>query len=470
METSVHTAIRRFVHQHPLKTGANLVIGVSGGADSVCLLIALSELAQEFGVSIHAAYVHHGMRLEADSEIRNLQSLCDHGGVPLHIGRADVPSIAAAERVSLEVAGRLARYRFLFETSCRLNAALCTGHTHDDQAETVLLRVLSGTGMEGLGGIAPERVAVPPESPSPVRLLRPIIHVTRTQTLDFCRERGIEVVVDPYNADLRYPRNRMRHVLIPEIEKTCNPAVRDALVRLADLARADNQVLDDQARLCLDPGALVSGPPVQWSLEPWLALPLALQRRTARLYLSAAGARGKATGFANVDRLIGAAQAGQQRIHLDGALEFSVGQGKARLDAISGPSEQAIPERPLPIPGEAQISAGVLRAQVVEPGEQRCDDPFTAFLDADLLEQTVIRSRQPGDVIQPLGMKGHRKVSDVLSDRKVPKALRNTVPLVVSQDHIAWIAGIMVSEVFKVTNRTRRVVRLSLEPDRLPGE
>lgn len=329
--------VRRFLRARDLPQGAALLAAVSGGADSLAMLYALAALRQEFGYTLRVGILHHGMRAEADAEVASLQRICDAQDAPLEVGRADVPALAARRRLSLEVAGREARYAFLYDAAARAGAhAVCTGHTLDDQAETVLLRVISGTGLEGLGGIAPERRALPPESRAPVWLWRPILDVTRAETVACCAARGQTVVEDPTNADPRYPRNRIRRDLMPLLARDYNPAVREALARLADLARAEEEFLADAAEEAAPVHPLEGG-------GAWLAvadvqpLPVALRRRVARRFLRATGATGRALGFANVQRLLDALEQERARLHLDGALELVVRKGRATLTPLPRP-------------------------------------------------------------------------------------------------------------------------------------
>ncbi|HEY3413562.1 MAG TPA: tRNA lysidine(34) synthetase TilS [Armatimonadota bacterium] len=329
----VYTAVRRFMESHAVPADATLIAAVSGGADSLALLHSMASLRHELGYALRVAHVHHGMRAEADDDVTRLQAACDDLGVPLSVGYMDVPGIAGAQKVSLEVAGRLARYGCLYDVAAEHGAhAICTGHTLDDQAETLLLRIVAGTGIEGLGGIFPARLAVPPESRAPVWLWRPLLEVRRAQTAAFCEERGLVTLDDPANADPRYPRNRVRHVLLPLLEREFNPAIRDALANLADLAREDETVLEAAAeKVC--PFDETDGT-FRLQAEALLALPLALRRRVARKLLRAAGGTGKALAFDNVERLLWAVRTAQRECHLHGAFALRVKRGLVTLERI----------------------------------------------------------------------------------------------------------------------------------------
>lgn len=326
------TDVGTFLREHPIPADSTLIAAVSGGADSLALLVLLAESRQALGYRLRAAHLHHGMRAEADADAAMLSRLCDGLGVPLDVGHADVPSIARDRRLSLEVAGREARYAFLYETAAAHSAhAICTGHTKDDQAETVLLRVIAGTGLEGLSGIAPARIVEPPESESSVWLMRPLLSVNRAETEAVCAARGLTPVRDPYNEDPAYPRNRVRHELLPLLERGYNPAIRDALARLADIVRPENELLEGLTDQAI---SVVTGRDGAWmSRMAFLALAPALQRRCARRLLRAAGGIGPALRFTNVERLVDAITSGASRTQLRGALTVECEGDRAMLRA-----------------------------------------------------------------------------------------------------------------------------------------
>lgn len=461
----IHGAVRRFLEARAAPHGAMLLAAVSGGADSLALLFALAELREVLGHRLTAAILHHGMRDEADADVAMLQGVCDGMAVPLEVGRADVPAMAAARKISLEVAGREARYAFLYETAARCGAhALCTGHTLDDQAETVLLRVIFGTGLEGLGGIPPERRVQPPESLSPVWLWRPLLEVSRAGTQEYCAARGLNPVRDPANADPRYPRNRIRHDLLPRLERDYNPAIREALARLADLARAEETVLADLAD-SVAAVRTVAGGGARVHIQPLLALPLAMRRRVARLFLRAAGGSGRALGFANVERLLDAMARGEARRHLDGGLEMTRDGEHATLRPIGKVVAPEPFEIPLAVPGQTMLPVGALISEILPGGEVSESGPFEADLDADAVDAPLLaRGRRAGDRMRPLGMAGTRKLSDLMADRKVPREIRDTLPVVVCGDRIAWVVGVAVSEEFRLTPNTRRRLHLRVTP------
>lgn len=226
--------------------GARTVVAVSGGADSSTLLLVLAQLREELGITLHVGHLHHGLRgADADEDLRFVQSLASELRVPFTAGRADIPADMARSRVSEELAGRRARYAFLCSLARQIGAdRIATGHTADDQAETVLMRVLRGTGTEGLTGIPPVGTAPDPHGGTPVLVIRPLIAVSRAEAVEYCRAHNVGFRTDPCNLKPDPLRNRIRTELIPILLDRYNANVTSALARLADVAREENALLE----------------------------------------------------------------------------------------------------------------------------------------------------------------------------------------------------------------------------------
>lgn len=439
--TAVHAAVGEFFAS--LDTPVNGVLaGVSGGADSAAMLFAFADLREELGVAIHAGHLHHGQRAEADAEVTRLQMLCAELDVPFHSGRADVPTAAREAKSSLEVAGRTARYRFLYETAAEAGLeAVATAHTRDDQAETVLLRVLMGTGLEGLGGITPIREAVPPEAPHPTLLLRPVLGIARADAEALCHDRGWAPVRDPSNLNLRYPRNKIRHEVLPTLERGLNPNVREALVRLADIAREDNRVLE---AVVDDLAAAPDGPRVVAHVAPLMALPLGLRRRVARRLLARAGAAGKTLGFDAVERLLATAIRGTA--DLGSGIRCSSDGEHLVLEKPSVPVAARPFEVSIALPGVTELPTGMISAEFGEG--LTAEGPWQAVLDyLRLPGPLVARTRRPGDRIRLPG--GTTKLGDLMTDRKVPLGMRDLLPVVANGQEVVWVPGLAVSAEYR---------------------
>jgi tRNA(Ile)-lysidine synthase len=281
-ELNLADRVRAFAQRHALwRADTRVVVALSGGSDSVALLIILHELHQqrEFVLDC-AAHLHHGIRgAEADADQEFCRALCDRLGVPLVTNRLDVPALAARARVSIELAARRARHAFLSEVrAARAADVVGTAHTENDQAETVLLRLVRGAGGRGLAGMAPQRG----------HLIRPLLAITRDELRAELASIHQPWREDASNADVAIPRNRVRHELLPYLEQHFNPAMTRALARLADVARADEAWADSLVDAAAADAVSTRDGAVSLNVSRLTAAPEALRRRLARRALELA--------------------------------------------------------------------------------------------------------------------------------------------------------------------------------------
>ncbi|MGI6376224.1 MAG: tRNA lysidine(34) synthetase TilS [Anaerolineae bacterium] len=462
-----------------LPAGGPLLVAVSGGADSLCLLHALHALAPELRLRLQVAHLDHGLRAAAADDAAWVAALCGRWGLPCHLGRADVRSLAAAEGRSLEDAARQARYRFLAPVAAEAGAAaVAVGHTADDQAETVLLHLIRGAGLDGLAGMAcasPWPLADDPRGAA-LTVLRPLLAVARAQTTAYCAALGLAPRRDESNDASVYTRNRLRLELLPLLREL-NPAVVAALGRTAEIVRGEAallQPLEDDAWQRL---ARVDGPSVRLERAALALEPVALQRRLLRRAVGALADRSELS-WEHIAAALRVVQQGRTGAcaELPHGLRLRVDydwlwveprdapRASSRWPAVSAPCR-------LDIPGEAALANGWrLRARVAPRAALPADwastvRPLTAYLDAQALgPRAWLRPRRPGDRLQPLGMAGRQKVSDLLINARVSAACRDALPLLMVGDEIAWVVGVRSSQRFAVTADTAQVAVLAAVP------
>jgi tRNA(Ile)-lysidine synthase len=441
---------------------------VSGGPDSVALLLILAHLREVLGLELWVAHFDHGLRRRAarEGERAFVSRLAEELGLPFLFSQGDTRAHARRHRLSLEEAARALRYTFLASQAERLGAGcVATGHTASDQAETVLMHIIRGSGLAGIAGMQPRSPWPFPGHPGLV-LVRPLLAVSRRHSERYCQEEGLSPCLDATNLLLEPLRNRVRHELLPLLRRY-NPRVEQALLRLASAAAADAAYLDETANLFWQALAQPSRRSVQFPRLELAALSPALLSRlllAAALHLVGDTPQVEAVHL----QAMQAALAGRssRRLSLPGGLAFSAQAESVRLALGQEAAAQLIPETPLAVPGRTEVGGWRVEADILPAKAGRpAADPYEAFLDLDAVGSTLtVRSRRPGDRLRPMGRGGEKKLQDLLVDAKVPQDQRDAVPLVCAAWGIAWVVGHRLDERAKAGPNTRSVLRLRFQP------
>lgn len=472
----LHRQVALMMEEAGLNSGGLLVVAVSGGPDSLALLYALHHLREDLALRLHCAHLDHGLRGDASiADAEFVAGTCRELGIGFTVDRADVSSFSKRCRLSLEEAAREVRFAFLAGVAKEQRAdAIALGHTADDQAETVLMRILRGTGITGLRGMEPRsrRVIAGVE----VVLLRPLLGIDRRTTEEYCRAMRLRPRRDESNLSPKMTRNRVRTELLPLMEQY-NPAVRGALIRLSRSAARDAAYIEAEtdtvwrglARrvrggVALDKTALLeSAPALQSSLLRRAVLEVKGDLRNIDL--------------SHVDDMVRLADGPAGRsLDLPGGVRFSVGYSDVRL-APPGDAPEPLPslggQHDLAVPGETVLPGWTASARILDGNasfestgsddspDEAIGREHTAYLDFDSLGgRLCVRSRVDGDRFQPLGMSQTKKLQDFMVDSKIPRAWRDSVPLVVSPRGIAWVVGWRIAEWAKVRHRNGRCLEL----------
>jgi len=469
---SLYSDVLKVIRRHRLLGGVRaVVVALSGGPDSVCLLdlFGLMRERGEIDAAIHAAHLNHGLRgEESDEDERFARELAERMGLPITVERRDIGATRAEEGGSVEEVARRERYAFLTSVAGSVGAdAVAVGHHADDQIETILHRLIRGAGLKGLRGIPLTRLIA---EGSPVRLIRPLLGSRRAEIIAHLNERGLSFREDSSNADTAHTRNRIRNELLPLIESEYNPAFGESLLRLSRSATDVHELLLDLAHTaaadCLSGNTIgIEG----FGLAHGAVRPLLIDRAAA-----AADPQHPQFDAKHYDAVVELALGGRAGSRLD--LPGGIVAARSR-DAISfaksAPGDPAPPVHvALVCPGEtAEPLAGVtVTAELLE----RPEFDFDAFLavktrydevmDADAADgMLVLRSWRDGDRFEPLGAGGSKKVGDFLTDLKVPADERGRVMLVTSSGQPIWLVGYRLDERVRLTESTRRVLKLSVE-------
>lgn len=406
-----------------------LIVGVSGGADSVALLYTLYAL----GYRPKVAHVNHGLRgIEADADEDFVRSIAETLDLPFYRTKVEIKRVAEETGASIEMAARKERHRFFKTLAPHPTVALA--HHADDQVETFLLRIARGAGIEGLSGMDPVQQI------GPLRLIRPLLSVSRATILTWLKERGYRWRDDSSNDDIQFKRNTVRHTILPMLEAELNPNIRMALLRTMELLREENKWMTQLAS--------------DSTLEKFKTYPLAQQRRMVRSWLFEQGVDDP--NYEMVTQLIDLMCNGKGTaiLHVDKQRKILVEYGMPRLmqrDQMDAPKWGLQISHSTGWEKDTATGIGKLPAKASLNAQRAGNETFS------------VRSAEPGDRMCPLGMDGHRKLQDIFTDLKVPAQKRSYIPVVFCGDEIVWIPGFRIAQGWEVPSQTAASIQISLE-------
>ncbi|MFQ6101562.1 MAG: tRNA lysidine(34) synthetase TilS [Anaerolineae bacterium] len=510
--TDILKQVQRTIETYGLLApGDGVVVGVSGGPDSLCLLHVLLRLREEYPLRLHVAHLNHGARgAEADADAGFVERLATEWKLPVTVEKQDVPALARTHRLAFEETARRVRYAFLTRVAGEVGARkIAVGHNGDDQAETVLMHFLRGAGLAGLRGMLPitpltdYRLLEPfihqPTSQltnQPTIIIRPLLEVSRAAIEAYCTSQGLTPRFDRSNLDATYFRNRLRHELLPLLE-SYNPNFRIRLCHTAAVVAADYELLTQlRERAWAEVVQEEQAAAIIFDRLVWRALPVALQRAVLRRAAYHLRRSLRDVDFVHVEHARQVALRGETgaQATLPMGLALTVGYDTLTMgdagDAGPPPDEPLLwSAEPLPVrvpgttplpsaeftlsavegPGAGPPSEWVLQAEILERWDAAqiaaTPDPWTAYCDADALTgPLVLRTRRRGDRFRPQGMGGHSvKLSAFMINLKIPRAWRDHVPLLAAGDEIVWVCGRRIEEGVTVGSLTQRVARLWFE-------
>lgn len=461
--------VLRFIREHNMVAGSRkLLVAVSGGPDSVCLLHILAGLRDELGIGLHVAHLDHQLRgAESEADAGYVSELAHRLGIPATVEQRDVKGYKARQRLSLEEAAREVRYNFLAEKAGSIGAdRVAVGHTTDDHVETILMHLIRGAGIRGLHGLQPvSRWQSPGNS---LIVIRPLLEVSRRETADYCRRHRLTPRTDTSNLSLSPLRNRIRHQFLPLLEDY-NPRVAEALLRTARIADDALAFMDGEGARLWGELARRQDSTVILDKERFLETPSALQRHLLRMAIEELLGNLKDVEARHIEEVMDALhKPAGCRITLPEGLFFSVEYDRYLL----GPDPSALSpfptldgEFPLEVPGETLLPGWRVETAMMDreqmPDE---DEELTAYLDpAKSGSSLLVRPRRPGDRFQPLGMSQSKKLGEFMIDAKIPRAWRRRVPVVCSPRHILWVVGWRIDDRVKVNDTAGQVLRIKFE-------
>ncbi|MDU1414661.1 MAG: tRNA lysidine(34) synthetase TilS [Clostridium sp.] len=439
--------------------GESIIVALSGGPDSMCLLHILYSLKEKYNIKLYAAHVNHMIRgEESDEDERVCREFCDKLGVELFCLRIDVERLAKERGISTEMAGRDERYKFFETVMEKVNGhKIAVAHNVNDQAETILMHMMRGTGIEGLTGIRAVRDGI---------FIRPIINITRKEIEEYCNVNKLPVRIDKTNLQPIYARNKVRLEMIPYIEKNFNTDIVSSLNRMSELLRRDEEYLQESAVKVFQRYCYIRQEKVIIYKDAFEYHEAIVSRVVRKAILQLKG---------NINNI--------QSIHIENIISLQKNDtGKTTI-----------------IPGDIIVSNEygdlVLKKHItkeknkeiyfnLKKGKNIIDElginiyirdvynikkinlrgkSDSKYFDIDGVKNITLRCRKEGDRFIPLGLGGSKKLKDIFIDLKVPREKRDTVPLLCFDDNISWIIGYRVSDKYKVSNNTNNIIEVSVE-------
>ncbi|UCH43434.1 MAG: tRNA lysidine(34) synthetase TilS [Dehalococcoidales bacterium] len=461
--------VRDYIREHNLLAGQKrLLVAVSGGQDSAAMLGMLVSLQEELDIKLHIAHLDHQLRgVESENDARYVSQLASQLGVPVTVERCDVLTYQKKQRISLEEAAREMRYNFLALVAGSIGAGVvAVGHTKDDNIETILMHLIRGTGIQGLQGLQP--VSRWQYSGNEIKIIRPLLMVTRQETVEYCGRKHIIPRVDTSNLSLSHLRNRVRQQLVPLLEKY-NSQINEALLRTARIAGDELSYLEEEIAKLWGSVIYKQAGTIIINKGKFLELPSALQRQLLRTVIEELLGSLKDIETRHIEEIMAILNkpAGKQ-LCLPGGLvliveyeRYLIGPDPAALcpfPVLEGHFTLNIPGKTL-FPGWCVVAKYIEREQMEDKGGN-----LTAYLDRDEAgAELTVRCRQPGDRFQPVGMSQLKKLGEFMIDAKIPHAWRQRIPILCSPQHILWVVGWRIDDRIKVTENTRQVLCLEFE-------
>lgn len=474
--TKVRSTIKRF---QMLDAGDRVLVSVSGGPDSVCLLSVLRALSKDFGITLHVAHLDHMFRgAESEGDALFVADLAKKFGVPATIEKIDVPAFCRERGLSAQAGARQVRYDFFRRVGADVGAArIATGHTASDQAETFLMRLMRGAGASGLSAIPPRRG----------NIIRPLLDVTRGEVLDYLASNGLAYVTDSSNAKSLYMRNRVRMEVLPVLA-AFNPRIVEILAAEAALLRDEDEAVEAHLAAVAETAVAQEGDSLSVKRDIFDTLPPAFQRRLFRKIAALAGVEPSALSSGNIDDALSFMTSARTGRSMNLTPGLAVTREYNRF-IFSAPPAPASFSRTLAVPGATAVEQLGLELEVeirdnstLPPGFSSPRDPesetaagapgeeepgpsggnyrWQAEFDYDKIGSLLtLRSRRPGDRFCPAGMGGKKKkLQDFFVDEKVPGRKRDAVPLLCSGDEILWVMGLRTDGRFLPGPDTTRVL------------
>ena len=461
--------VKNYVKQYKMLVPGDIVVaGVSGGADSLCLLFMLEEIAEEMPLQIAVVHVNHGIREEAGEDAAYVEKICKELNVPFFLKEADVEAIAKRQGISTEEAGRNVRYEAFLEVLTQLRGAelltkgargkIAVAHTANDRAETMLFHLFRGTGLTGLSGIKPVRD----------RIIRPLLCLNREEIERYLEKKEIAFCIDRTNNEDTYTRNKIRHHILPYAEKNICTGTISHMNKTAEMLLETEEFLREQTARIYSGIAEEKENGIYISVKDFLEHPKLLQKRILLLCMEKLAAGRRDIGLVHIEDTLSlfVKEGNKEQI-----LPYGIA-ARREFDKVfigtdrRNSAEMHIEERKISIPGEIEIEGtGVFEFCVFEYDKSKIipEKTYTKWLDYDKIEQSlVLRTRQTGDYLTINEELSKKTLKKYFIEEKIPKSERENLYVLAEGSHIVWVPGHRISQYYKITSQTKNILQVHL--------
>lgn len=463
MINSIENNFLKFIQQEKLiKKGDGIVVGLSGGPDSVCLLYLLISIREKIGINIAAAHLNHMLRGKAaDEDEEFAKRLCEKLNIEFFSKKVDINKYSKEHSLSSEAAGRKVRYEFFNDVMKKLNYnKIATAHNANDQAETVLMRMMRGAGLEGLCGIPVNREN---------KYIRPILFLKREEIENYCKEKGVKPRIDATNLERIYSRNKVRLDILPYMKENFNQDVIEAINRMSILLQEDNKFIDKEVNKIFNDKCKIFNKSVTINKEVFL-LEEAVIKRVIRKSIEYVSGNKYDVELKHIEDVEKIQKHGTgKRINLPNNLIAINVYGDIKIkyeqEVNSNNNVRIITKSEL-MDNVIVFNDFRMEFKVVDNNENinYNKNSFIKYFNFDKINKGItIRYRKNGDRIIPIGLNGSKKVKDIFIDMKIPKEDRDSIPILEFDNNISWIVGIKQSDLYKIRKDTKKVLKISIQ-------
>ena len=444
-----------------LQEKEKVVVGVSGGPDSICLLEVLYRLKSQLEIELAVAHINHMLRgEEANEDEKYVNNFCLERGIEVYSKRININEFAKKQKMSTETAGREARYQFFKEVMKKTNSnKIATAHNANDQVETIFMRIMRGTGLEGLTGIPVKRDSI---------YIRPILFLQREEIEWYCEKNNLNPRIDKSNMERDYSRNKIRLDIIPYMKENFNSDVVKVINRMANTLKEDNELIESVIdeyffKYCKVEKSYII---IRSDIADCKSVIINRVIRKATSIISGSAYNIEAKHIVGVKKLF---QLGtNKRVDLPNGLYAENVYGDIYIRKVESEGDKYYEEvviNKADIESEFIFGAYYIKFEVLENVKniKFADNSFIKYFNYDKINgNIIIRTRKNGDKMTPLGMNGRKKIKDIFIDSKVSVSQRNVVPIIQFDDEVAWLVGLKVSNEYKVTKETKKLLKITV--------